>query len=52
MADSVEYIDGMKACRSGKPCPVDASDEFVRGYGVQYELEQIAEHNPGVVYNE
>lgn len=41
-----EFLAGQSACSKGKPCPADASDAFKRGYGAQYELEQMLEHNP------
>ena len=36
-----DFIDGQQACEKGLPCPIDASEDFVRGYATQYELEQI-----------
>jgi len=38
---SDEFIAGQIACREGKECPVSASDAFERGFGAQYEMEQI-----------
>lgn len=37
---------GQKACIAGELCPVNVSDAFERGYAAQYEIEQVAEHNP------
>ena len=36
-----QFIAGQRACQHGTPCPIDASEEFKRGYAAEYELEQI-----------
>lgn len=41
-----QFLLGQQACSNGEPCPADASAAFKRGYGAQYELEQMLEHNP------
>ena len=38
---SDEFLAGQKACKEGKPCPSNASSDFVRGYAAQYEYEEI-----------
>jgi len=43
---AAEFIDGQRACVEGRLCLVGSSDDFKAGFGYQYELEQIAEHNP------
>ena len=42
-----EFLNGQLACKSGNECPVDASDDFIRGYATQYQSEQILS-NQGV----
>jgi hypothetical protein len=39
--NTTEYIAGMQAAKAGKPCPANSHPDFVRGYGVQYEHEQV-----------
>ena len=34
-----EYDKGAEACDKGEECPENASAEFVRGYGEQYQYE-------------
>lgn len=47
MTDTLsEFISGQSACKRGDVCPVNASADFKRGYGAQYELEQALEWNP------
>ena len=42
MLDSInQFIDGQEACRAGKPCPVDASEAFKRGYQSQKDLQAL-----------
>lgn len=41
-----EFISGQDACKRGDACPVNATADFKRGYGAQYELEQALEWNP------
>ena len=36
-----EFLRGQQACKDGRKCPVEASEAFQRGYGTEYELEQI-----------
>ena len=43
---SDDFLMGQKACIAGKWCPSNASEAFERGYAAQYEIEQVAEHNP------
>ena len=43
---SDDFLMGQKACIAGEFCPVNVSDAFERGYAAQYEIEQVAEHNP------
>ena len=40
-----EFLRGQQACSKGEQCPTGASPAFKRGYGAQYELEQMLEHN-------
>ena len=44
MSELNDFIDGQKACAEGKSCPDMASEAFVRGFGAQYELEQVKTH--------
>ena len=44
MSELNEFIDGQYACYKGWDCPADASEAFVRGFGAQYELEQVKTH--------
>lgn len=39
--DSFEFMRGQQDCIDGEECLVDASDSYMRGYGTQYEWEQI-----------
>ena len=39
--NGIEFMQGQKACEAGSPCPDSVSEDFVRGYNVQYQLEQI-----------
>lgn len=41
-----DFISGQQACKRGDTCPVDATADFKRGYGAQYELEQVLAWNP------
>lgn len=43
---SDDFLMGQKACIAGELCPVNVIDAFERGYAAQYEIEQVAEHNP------
>lgn len=45
MSDISEFIKGQRACKAGEPSPVNAGDDFKRGYSAQYELEQALEWN-------
>jgi len=40
MSELDEFIDGQYACYKGWDCPVDASEDFVRGFSAQYTQEQ------------
>jgi hypothetical protein len=48
-----EYLKGQNACRMGKRCPENAHPDFERGYGKQYEWEQILDyvssHQPEII---
>ena len=47
MSDFInEFMNGQLACQKGEQCPAGASEEFKRGYGAEYEWQQVAEHNP------
>lgn len=46
MPDLSEFIKGQRACKAGAKSPENASDDFIRGYSAQYELEQALEWNP------
>ena len=47
MSDFInEFMNGQLACQKGEQCPVGASEEFKRGYGAEYEWQQVCEHNP------
>lgn len=46
MLDVDEFLAGQKACIAGGLCPTGSSKAFERGYAAQYEIEQVAEHNP------
>ena len=35
-----DYLRGMRDARNGELAEVGASDDYVRGYGTQYEAEQ------------
>lgn len=41
-----DFLDGQRACIAGEICPKFATKAFRRGYAAQYEIEQVAEHNP------
>ena len=42
VADFVtEFMRGHRDCEEGKTCPTDASENYKRGYGTAYELEQV-----------
>lgn len=41
MKDIDDYLQGGIDCKKGKPAPENASDSYNRGYGDQYELEQV-----------
>ena len=41
-----DFLAGQKSCIAGEPCPVGATKAFERGYNAQYNIEQVAEHNP------
>ena len=47
-----DFIAGQKACKAGEPCPAGVSNDFKRGYGAQYELEQALEWNPDAKHPE
>lgn len=35
-----DFIDGQRDCKEGVPHQAGKSEEYTRGYGVQYEFEQ------------
>ena len=39
--NTTEYIAGMQAAKKGAECPVGAHADFIRGYGVQYDADQV-----------
>jgi len=39
--NTTEFMDGQRCYQNNKDCPVDASEDFLRGYGVEYELAEI-----------
>ncbi len=41
-----DFLDGQRACKAGELCQAGSSKAFERGYAAQYEIEQVAEHNP------
>lgn len=41
-----DFLAGQKSCIAGELCPTGVSKAFERGYDAQYQLEQVAEHNP------
>jgi hypothetical protein len=36
----MNYEDGIIDCIAGKPCDMDASYQYISGYGDQYAIEQ------------
>ncbi len=36
-----DYLQGGIDCKKGKPVKENASDQYLQGYGDQYELEQM-----------
>jgi len=39
-----DFARGQKDCREGVSGKLNASDDYNRGYGVQYEIEQRLNH--------
>lgn len=39
-----EFLDGQRCYNNGDRCPVDASEDFLRGYSVEYEVAEIRTH--------
>jgi len=39
-----EFMGGQLCYQNNQDCPVDASEDFLRGYGVEYELAEIRTH--------
>ena len=39
--NTTEYIAGMQAAKKGSECPAGAHPDFIRGYSVQYEHDQV-----------
>ncbi len=35
-----EFLQGAKDCRAGLTCRPGCSESYLRGYGLQYEIEQ------------
>lgn len=38
--DAAAFWQGASDCRDGKPCPAGMSEDYLRGYGCMYEVEQ------------
>ena len=36
-----DFLQGQKDCKDGKPAKQNASDDYNRGYGAEYEIQQI-----------
>ena len=41
MVNADEFIQGQKDCKEGKQTTGNESDDYLRGYAAQYNLEQI-----------
>ncbi len=37
-----EFLDGIQCCKDGEPCPIWATEAFVRGFKFQQWSEQQA----------
>ncbi len=42
-----DFLAGQLACQNGEPCPAGASNAFIRGYGAEYERQQISNEMDG-----
>lgn len=40
-----DFLRGQRDCKDGKDLKLGDTDDYYRGYGAQYELEQIQAHN-------
>ena len=36
-----QFFAGQRACQVGEQCPQGATEVFKRGYGAEYEMEQV-----------
>jgi hypothetical protein len=36
-----DFADGQRDCKEGKEADMTRSDDYIRGYDVQYQLEQM-----------
>ena len=39
-----DFLKGQRDCKDGSPPMENASDDYLRGYSAQYELEQVQEY--------
>ena len=39
-----DFLEGARDCREGNPAREDKSQDYYRGYGAEYELEQMLGH--------
>ncbi|WP_299077733.1 hypothetical protein [uncultured Paraglaciecola sp.] len=39
-----EFLNGQRCCLNNEQCPINASEDFQRGYAVEYERAEIATH--------
>jgi hypothetical protein len=47
-----DFLRGQRDCKKGIPAPVNASEDYMRGYGAQYTAEQIADEQTERQINE
>lgn len=43
-----DFIDGERDCKKGLPADSKRSEDYQRGYGFRYEMEQIQGANHGL----
>ena len=41
LPDVFEFARGQKDCRDGLPARIDESRDYQRGYGFEYEMQEI-----------
>lgn len=41
---AIDFVDGQQDCRDGREADESRSPDYTRGYGAEYELEQIRSH--------